>query len=97
MEKDVRKFCPAHQMNSSNTSILRASTGLVVGALRCNITSVINLKSINELKEINNFFCEVNNKLVQDGLFGCCMEPTNIGKQKISEKRCRLYSVIYSI
>ncbi len=47
------------------------------------MNSIINLRSINDLKEINTFFCVVNNKLVTDGLFGCCVEPKNIGKQKI--------------
>ena len=84
MEKEVRTFFNHHiELGNAKTSILRASSSLVVEALNENLNAVINLKSINELAGINDFFCEVNNKLVADGLFGCCVEPKNIGKQKI--------------
>ena len=53
--------------HATKTSVLRASTALVVEALNDDINAIVNLKSINaSLKKSIISFSEVNNKLVID-------------------------------
>jgi lipopolysaccharide/colanic/teichoic acid biosynthesis glycosyltransferase len=48
--------------------------------------SIINLKRINDTKQINNFFEAVNSKLPDDGIFIGCVETHDLRKMRLMNK-----------
>lgn len=48
--------------------------------------SVINLKRINDIPRLNNFFETVNEALPENGCFTCCVETKDLRKKRIFRK-----------
>ncbi len=49
-------------------------------------TSVINLRKLNDIKDITKFFASVNSKIETDGRFICCVETAATRKQRLYKK-----------
>ena len=96
MNAEERRFFSKHfKFDTGETVIVNASHPLVIESLSENVNAIINLKKINDLKSINHFIREANNKLPVYGLFGCCVEPKCVRKQKIFNKLPPLFSHVF--
>jgi len=56
---------------------------------------VINLKRVNDLKQINKFFYKVNQKLHEDGVFVGCVETKKYRRERIFKKYPPGFNFIY--
>ncbi len=48
--------------------------------------SIVNIRRINDVKDVNMFFESVNSKLPQHGKFICCAETSNMRRERILRK-----------
>ena len=51
-----------------------------------NYSSLVNLKKVNDIQQLTQFFCAVNNKLEIGGRFITCVETYNLRKERIHKK-----------
>jgi lipopolysaccharide/colanic/teichoic acid biosynthesis glycosyltransferase len=87
MDKRVRAFVSAHcNLNEQGTSILRTSIAESIMHLPKNTKAIVNLKRVNDVKEINRFFSSVNHQLTENGKFIGCVETKYLRKQRILKK-----------
>lgn len=87
MEKEVRAyfslFC---DLNDQTTSIVRTSIRESVENLPNSYETIINLKRINDVKDVNRFLFTVNSRLPENGLFIGCVETKFMRRQRIMRK-----------
>lgn len=87
MDKEVRayvsNFC---DLSSPSTSIVRTSIKESIQQLPDHYNTIINLKRINDVKEINRFLATVNNRLPENGTFVGCVETKYLRKQRLLNK-----------
>src|SRR6185436_19441782 len=96
MDSRVREFISSHcDLSSSNTSILRTSIAESVQQLPNHIATIVNLKRVNDIKEINRFFHAVNRHLPDSGIFIGCVETKFLRKQRIFRKFPPVLNKIY--
>ncbi|REJ84091.1 MAG: sugar transferase [Bacteroidetes bacterium] len=87
MDKQVRSFISAHcELASPETSILRTAIAESILHLSKNFNTIINLKRINDVKEINRFLHAVNQHLPENGKFIGCVETKYLRKRRIMRK-----------
>lgn len=99
MDKDVRAFISGHcDLSSPYTSILRTSVSESIRQLPGSCRAIINLKRMNDVKEINKFLHTVNTRLSDGGTFIGCVETKFLRMQRIMRKfppvMNRLYYVL---
>lgn len=96
MDEQVRKFISKFcDLSNSTTSILRTSLTESISQLPENINTIVNLKRVNDIKEINKFFSSVNNRLPEGGTFIGCVETKFLRKQRIFKKFPPVINKIY--
>lgn len=84
MDRHAREFFSEHiSLNASGTSILRTSIVESLNQLPQSYQAIINLKRLNDVREINKFLTAVNNHLADKGLFAGCVETKYIRKRRI--------------
>jgi len=88
MEKEVHHFVTNHvDLSDNNTVILRTRSIDTISHLSNELTGIVNLKKVNDVRWVNKFFEEVNTHLVKDALY--------IGAVEISEQRkARIYRTL---
>lgn len=87
MEKEVRNYVSLFaDLSSGDTSIVRTSIKESIQQLPSNYKTIINLKRINDVKEINRFLTTVNNCLPEGGQFIGCVETKFMRKQRLLKK-----------
>lgn len=87
MEKEVRAYVSLFcNLNSSTTSIVRTSIRESVDQLPNSFETIINLKRINDVKEVNRFLSTVNHRLPENGLFIGCVETKYMRRERIMHK-----------
>lgn len=98
MDKVVReyvsRFC---DLSASTTSVLRTSIKESIGQLPNTFDTIINLKRVNDVKEINRFLFTVNQQLPEGGQFIGCVETKFMRKQRIMKKFPTGFNYIYLI
>ncbi|MBP6334920.1 MAG: sugar transferase [Bacteroidia bacterium] len=98
MDKKVRAFISTHcDLNDSGTSILRTSIAESILQLPQSTKSIVNLKRVNDVKEINRFFSSVNRHLPENGMFIGCVETKYMRKQRIMKKFPPVINQIYYV
>lgn len=56
---------------------------------------IINLKRINDIKDLDHFLDAVNHKVMQGGHFMCCVETKDLRKRRILKKYPPVFNYIY--
>ncbi len=98
MDKRVRAFISTHcNLSEPGTSILRTSISESIQQLPKSTKTIINLKRVNDVKEINRFFSSVNHQLQDNGMFIGCVETKYLRKQRIMKKFPPVISHIYYV
>ncbi len=96
MAADVRAFLSFHCNESEpGVSILRTSASESINRLPENATTIVNLKRVNDIREINKFFDTVNRKLPEGGTFIGCVETKYLRRQRIFKKFPPVLNRIY--
>jgi len=86
------------EINSPTTEVINASTVMDIKALNGKrIHSIVNLKRINDITDVNAFFTIVNKKLPYNGMFIGCVETLEQRKVRILNKCSRVISYPYYI
>jgi lipopolysaccharide/colanic/teichoic acid biosynthesis glycosyltransferase len=87
MEKEVRNYVSLFcDISSTTTSIVRTSIKESIQQLPSSYQTIINLKRINDVKEINRFLSTVNHRLPEAGTFIGCVETKYLRKQRLLKK-----------
>jgi len=87
MDEKVRNFILQHcDLSDSSTSILRTSISESIHQLPDQVKTIINLKRVNDIREINKFFYAINEQLPDGGMFIGCVETKYLRKQRIFKK-----------
>ena len=88
MEKDVHNFVSKYvDLADNNTVILRTRSIDTISHLSRELTALVNLKKVNDVRWVNKFFEEVNTHLVNGSLY--------LGAVEISEQRkARIYRTL---
>ena len=98
MDKRVRAFISGHcNLSEAGTSILRTSISESIQQLPKSTKAIVNLKRVNDVKEINRFFSSVNQHLPDNGKFIGCVETKYLRKQRIMKKFPPVLSHIYFV
>jgi len=98
MDKSVRAFISSHcNLNEPGTSILRTSISESIHQLPQNTKAIVNLKRVNDVKEINRFFSSVNHQLIDGGKFIGCVETKYQRRMRIMKKFPPVISHIYYV
>ena len=98
MDKDVRAFISRHcDLAAPSTSILRTSISESINQLPGSYQTIINLKRINDVREINKFLHAVNVHLPMGGSFIGCVETKFLRKQRIMRKFPPVFNQIYYV
>ena len=82
---------------------LNGHSRIVSTTTQFNITSlpqndyeyIINLKRINDIKDLDHFLDAVNHKVRHDGYFMCCVETKNLRKRRILNKYPLILNYLY--
>lgn len=87
MEKEVHRFVTSHvNLNDKNTVILRTRTKDTITHLAKDLSALVNLKKVNDVRWINKFFEEVNGHLIDGALFIGAVEVSEQRKARIHKK-----------
>jgi len=98
MDNKVREFVLRHcDLVDSSTSVLRTSLSESINQLPGKTDSIINLKRVNDIREINKFFSAVNHKLPDNGKFIGCVETKYLRRQRIFKKFPPVLNKIYYV
>ncbi len=62
---------------------------------RANYSSIVNLRKLNDIREITNFFCAVNNRLENKGKLITCVETSGYRKERLLNKYPSIINYIY--
>lgn len=90
-------FIEKHHNISDNCSVLASNTLFNFENIDDNQTAIINLKRINDFKDINNYFSAINHKLSHDGIFINFAETYIVRKKRILHKYPKPFNWIYYI
>jgi lipopolysaccharide/colanic/teichoic acid biosynthesis glycosyltransferase len=93
-KKLISNYC---SLNHPTTQVLRTSQWESIRHLSGDISALINLKRVNDLREINKFFYEVNHSLPMEGLFIGCVETKFLRRQRLFRKYPVPFNRIYYI
>ncbi|MBL0102456.1 MAG: sugar transferase [Bacteroidetes bacterium] len=98
MERDVKKYVSEFcQINAPGTFVMRTSISESINHLPNNANTIINLKRINDVRGINKFLHNVNDHLVDGGLFVGCVETKYLRKTRIFNKFPKGLAHIYYV
>ncbi|MBK6444158.1 MAG: sugar transferase [Bacteroidetes bacterium] len=98
MHKDVRAFISLHcDLSSVSSTILRTSISESILQLPKTYETIINLKRVNDIREINHFFYSVNLHLPIGGKFVGCVETKYLRRQRIMKKFPPVLNTFYYI
>ena len=98
MQKDVRAFISQYcDLSASACTILRTSISESILQLPKTYETIVNLKRVNDIKEINHFFYSVNLHLPMGGKFVGCVETKYLRRQRIMKKFPPVLNSIYYI
>lgn len=98
MQKDVRAFISQYcDLSSTSSTILRTSISESILQLPKTYETIINLKRVNDIREINHFFYSVNLHLPMGGKFVGCVETKYLRRQRIMKKFPPVLNSIYYI
>ena len=98
MSDNIRDFISRHCLASDTSfSILRTSACDVINSLPEKTTTIVNLKRVNDIREINKFLSAVNRKLPEGGTFIGCVETKYMRKQRIFRKFPPVLNRIYYV
>lgn len=87
MDGNVRAFIARHiDITAKNTWVLRTSTLNNLNVLSTQPASVVNLKLMNEVRELNLFLSEVNRHIDNNGKLIVCVETKYFRKKRILKK-----------
>ena len=96
MDAAVRKFVSLFlDPSMAQTQILRTSVPESILQVTGKVQSIINLKRLNDIKEINRLFFNINNILPQDGMFIGCVETKKLRTQRLYRKYPPVFSHLY--
>ncbi len=98
MDTAVREFISQHcDLSDSTTAVLRTSVSESINQLSETTKAIVNLKRVNDIKEINKFFSAVNHRLPDGGLFVGCVETKYLRRQRIFKKFPPVLNKIYYV
>lgn len=98
MDKEVREFLSAHfDLASNSTSILRTSISESILQLPKTYQTIVNLKRVNDIREINHFFYTLNLHLPEGGTFAGCVETKYMRRQRLLRKYPPVFNSIYVV
>ena len=98
MQKDVRAFISQYcDLSASASTILRTSISESILQLPKTYETIVNLKRVNDIKEINHFFYSVNLHLPMGGKFVGCVETKYLRRQRIMKKFPPVLNSIYYV
>lgn len=87
MDKAVRAFIARHcDISATTTSIVRTSIKESIQQLPATFETIVNLKRVNDVREVNRFLHSVNLQLPDNGQFIGCVETKYLRKQRILKK-----------
>jgi lipopolysaccharide/colanic/teichoic acid biosynthesis glycosyltransferase len=99
MEKDVHHFVTNHvDLSDNNTVILRTRSIETINHLTNELTALVNLKKINDVRRVNKFFEEVNSHLKEGALYIGAVEVSEQRKARIFRKLPKsIANLIYTL
>jgi lipopolysaccharide/colanic/teichoic acid biosynthesis glycosyltransferase len=81
---------------NGSSSILSTTTGFNITALpQSDYNYLINLKRINDIKDLDHFLDAVNAKISRGGYFMCCVETKDLRKRRLFKKYPPVLNYIY--
>lgn len=84
LDKEVKKYLSNHiDMMSAHTQIMRTSLPDSIKQLPSGFNTIVNLKRLNDIKEINRFLYTLNSYLPQNGVFVGCAETKFLRRKRI--------------
>ena len=87
MEEEVHRFVTNHvNLNDKSTVILRTRTKDTITHLSKDLSALVNLKKVNDVRWVNKFFEEVNGHLIDGALFIGVVEVSEQRKSRIYKK-----------
>ena len=87
MENNVYRFVRSHvDLSNSNTVILRTRSIDTISHLAKDLSAIVNIKKLNDIRRVNKFFEEVNVHLAQDALYVGAVEVSEQRKARIFKK-----------
>lgn len=96
MDRAVRKFISSYcDLTLSKTLVVRTALSASIEGLNASYENIVNLKRINDVKEINRFLYNVNQQLPENGLFIGCVETKYLRKQRIMKKFPPIINQVY--
>jgi len=100
--KDALQFIEKHvPINNEQSAILSTTTVFNIENIKQKNngtvypSNIINLRKVNNIQRIDDFFFAVNQKLPEKGRFVGCFEPKNLRKQRILNKYPPVINWIY--
>ena len=99
MEKDVHNFVTSHvDLSDNNTVILRTRTIDTISHLSNELTALVNLKKVNDVRRVNKFFEKVNSHLVPGALYLGAVEVSEQRKARIYRKLPKsIANIVYTL
>jgi len=96
---DVLKLIATYvDVNSPNTQVFSTSTAFNIEKFeKQSISSVVNLKRINDLRRINKFFEAINENISYGTVFIGCVETLELRKERLLNKFPGLINRIYLV
>lgn len=79
-------------VQDAEAEVLKTTTIFNVKKLPSLKKGIVNLNKINDIKDINLFFNEINNKLIDNGIFIGCVETSEERRKRIYKK----YPIIFA-
>ena len=96
MDTSVRNFVSKFlDPASSHTQILLTSITDSIKQLPGTLQNVVNLKRMNDIREINRLFFNINHALPQEGIFIGCVETKKLRVQRLYRKYPKGFSHLY--
>jgi lipopolysaccharide/colanic/teichoic acid biosynthesis glycosyltransferase len=96
MDKHLREYISQFCDLSGNTAqILRTSIVESIDQLPNSYSTIVNLKRVNDVKQVNKFFSAVNRHLPMGGTFIGCVETKYLRRQRIFRKFPPVLNKIY--
>lgn len=73
-------------VQNEEVEVLKTATIFNIKKIHPPKNGIVNLNKINDIKDINLFFNEINNKLVDEGIFIGCVETSEERRKRIYKK-----------
>lgn len=87
LDRAVRDFLSRHMdLTAKDTFIFRTSILDSITGFSVRPASIVNLKKMNDVRQLNRFLSEVNHQLTDRGVFVVCLETKYFRKKRILSK-----------